>query len=189
MLKFVAPVLAGVTTASGSFSVDLDGCRIPLDNPSKADVAGRLTIHSIEIGPGPLVHELSVFLGRDAPARLRQESVVQFRMVDGRIYHQGLELIFPDVTIRTYGSVGLDETLKIMAEMPVPPKWLQSNPMLSQAMRNEIIRIPVAGTLSKPQLDQKVMADLTGRFLQKAAGNMIQGELNKQLDRLFGPRK
>ncbi len=189
MLKFIAPVLAGVTTAKGSFSIDLDGCRIPLSDPRKGEVAGRFTIHSIEIGPGPLIHEFSVLMGRDAPAKLRQQSVVQFRMVDGRIWHQGLELMFPDFTVRTQGSVGLDETLMIMAEMPVPPKWLQSNPMLSQAMRNEIIRLPIAGTLTKPQLDQKVMADYTRRFLQKAASNMLEGELNNQLNRLLGPRK
>ena len=77
----------------------------------------------------------------------------------------------------------------ILAEMPVPPKWLESNPVLAQSMRNEVIRVPIGGTLSKPQLDQKAMQRLTSQFLQKAAGNVIEGELNKQLDRLFGPRK
>ena len=65
----------------------------------------------------------------------------------------------------------------------MPPKWLASNPAVSQAMRNQVIRVPIAGTLAKPQLDQKVMQDLTRQFLQKAAGNVIQGELNKQLNR------
>ena len=130
-----------------------------------------------------------MFLGRETPAKLRQESVVLFRMVGGRVYHQGLELVFPEFTVRTYGSVGLDQTMAIMAEMPVPPKWLEKNPMLSQAMRNQIIRVPINGTLSKPQLDQKVMEGLSRQFLQKAAENLLEGELNKQLDRLFGPRK
>ena len=41
-----------------------------------------------------------------------------------------MELIFPDFTIRTKGSVGIDDqTLSLLAEMPIPPKWLQNNPL------------------------------------------------------------
>jgi hypothetical protein len=79
--------------------------------------------------------------------------------------------------------------MAIMAEMPVPPKWSQSNPIAAKALQGQTIRVPIGGTLSKPQLDQKVMQDLTRQFMQKAAENMIQGEMNKQLDRLFGPKK
>ena len=170
MLKFVAPVMAGVSAAKGAFSIDLDGCRIPLSDPAKGDVAGRLTIHTVEIGPGPMTGELATFLGRKAPAKLRQESIVQFRMVDGRVYHQGLELMFPELTIRSKGSVGLtDQTLSILVELPVPPKWLANAPLASQALRNQIIGVPLAGTLAKPQLDKKAMEDLTRQFVQNAA--------------------
>ncbi|MEN6407907.1 MAG: hypothetical protein ABFC77_15745 [Thermoguttaceae bacterium] len=195
-LKYVAPVLADAATVQGAFSLDLDDkdgrppCRIPLSRPASGELTGRFTVHSIEVGPGPLTRVLSVFLSRETSARLRQESVVTFQMVNGRVYHQGLELVFPEFTIRTYGYVGLaDQELAIMAELPVPPKWLEKNPALSQAMRNQTLRIPIHGTLSKPQLDQKTMTDLNRKFLQKAAGSLIEGELNKQLDRLLQPKK
>jgi hypothetical protein len=125
-LQFIAPMLANATTVQGSFSIDLDTCRIPLRAPDKGDLAGRLTIHSLQIGPGPLIQQLTSLLAREAPADLRHESVVPFRMADGRIYHEGLELAFPDLTVRTHGSVGLDQSVSIVAEMPVPPKWLGS---------------------------------------------------------------
>jgi hypothetical protein len=189
LLKYIAPVLADVTTAQGEFSIDLDGCRIPLGDLAKGEVAGRFTIHTMEVGPGPLVRQFAVFLGRETPARLRQESTVVFRMSHGRVEHQGLELIFPEFTVRTSGSVGLDQTLNLVAEMPVPPKWLENRPVLSQTFRDQTIRVPITGTLGKPQLDQRVLADLSRQFLQKAAGNMLQGEFGKQLDRLFGPKK
>ena len=35
--------------------------------------------------------------------------------------------------------------------------------------RRQVLRIPVSGTLTKPQLDQRVIEDLTRKFLQKAA--------------------
>jgi translocation and assembly module TamB len=185
-LKYIAPVLADVSTARGSFSISLDGCRVPLEDPAKGELAGQLTIHSVEVGPGPLVRELAILLGRAAPATLRRESVVQFRMVGGRVYHQGLELIFPDLTIRTYGSVGLDQTMAIMAEMPVPPKWLGNN-VLGSAMRDQIIRLPIGGSLSSPQIDRRELERVSGQFLENAARNVIEDELNRQLERLLGP--
>ena len=186
-LKYLAPVLADVTTAEGRFSMDLEHCRVDANRPEQSKLAGRLTVHTVEIGPGPLVRELAVLLGRPAPARLRRESAVPFEMVDGRIYHRDLELVFPDVTIRTQGSVGLDQSLNILAEMPVPPKWIGNN-TLGTALRGQTIRLPIGGTLSKPKIDQRTMDRLNQQFLENAARNVLEDELNKQLQRLLGPK-
>ncbi len=186
VLKYIAPVLAGVTTARGTFSIELQQCRIPLADPAKGELAGRLVVHSVEVGPGPLVRELAVLLGRATPARLRRESIVPFQMADGRVHHQGLELEFPDLTIRTHGSVGLDQTLALMAEMPVPPKWLGNN-VIGSALRGQTIRLPIAGTLNKPQIDRRVLDQLSRQFLEKAAQNLIEDEVKKGLERLFRP--
>lgn len=185
-LQYVAPVLAGVAKAQGAFSVELEDCRIPLADPAAGAVAGRLIIHSVQVAPGPLVRELAVLLGRESPAALRRESVVPFRMVDGRVHHSGLELVFPELTIRTAGSVGLDRTLDLMAEMPVPPKWLGNNPV-GAALRNQKIQLRVTGTLSKPALDRRAIRDLSRRFIERAAQGVIENEVGKQLERLFGP--
>lgn len=189
LLKFIAPVLAGVTNAQGSFSIIMDSCRVPLADPKKSDLAGRFIIHSVQIGPGPLIREFAVLLGRESPAKLKQESVVAFKMRNGRVEHKNLELIFPDLTIRTEGSVGLDQTISLVAEMPIPPKWLAGNPVAQKAFAGQVIRIPVKGTLSKPQLDQREMERLSRQFIQKAAGNLLENELNNQLERLLRPRR
>ena len=123
-------------------------------------------------------------MGKETPAKLRREGVVPFQMVDGRIYHKDMELIFPDFTVRTYGSVGLDQTVAIMTEMPVPPKWLENNPLAS-GLKDQTIRIPIAGTLQKPQLDKSVMEQLSRQFIKTAAKNMLEDGLNKGLDQLF----
>jgi len=184
-LKYIAPVLAGVTMAEGRFSVEMQGCRIPLADPAQGELAGRLTVHSVQVGPGPLVRELAVLLGRAAPATLRRESAVDFRMVRGRVYHQGLELTFPDLTIRTYGSVGLDQTLALMAEMPIPPKWL-GHELLAKAMTNQTIRLPIGGTLSQPKIDRRELERLSSQFIERAARNVLGNEVGRQLDSLFG---
>ena len=185
-LKFVAPVMANVATAEGRFSVDIDRCCIPLANPGQGELAGRLTIHTAEVSPGPLVEELAVLLGRSSPARISQESVITFHLADGRVYHEGLELVFPDLTIRTQGWVGFDDTLSLTAEMSVPPKWLAGNPAAG-TLRSQTIRLPVGGTLKKPLIDRKVLAQTSAQFLRNAAHNLIQEEFHRQVDRLLAP--
>ena len=160
-LKYIAPVLAGVTEAKGDFSIEMTRCRIPLDDPARGDLAGTFTIHDVEIGAGPLVREMAVILGYSAPARLRRESVVRFQMAEGRVHHEGLELVFPELTIRTHGSVGLDQTLALVAEMPVPPKWTGNNP-LGTALKDQTIHLPIGGTLDRPQIDRRAMQRYTG---------------------------
>lgn len=185
-LMYIAPVLAGVAEAQGELSLDLDRCRMPLDNPNRLDAAGRLTVHSVEIGAGPLTRELAILLSRPSSARLKRESVVEFQVVDGRVYHRNLILEFPDLTIRTQGSVGLDQTLSLLAEMPIPPKWIGNN-ALGSALRDKVIQIPIGGTLERPQLDQRRVQELAAQVLRDAAGGAIFNELNRGLDRLLGP--
>jgi len=147
-----------------------------------------MIVHSVNIGPGPMIYELAVLLGRASPAKLTRESVISFRLAGGRVYHSGLELVFPDLTIRTHGSVGLDQSLELMAEMPVPPKWRGKHELLDSALRDQIIRVPIGGTLSRPRLDRKTLDQLSQRFLENAARNVLQDGLNRGLQQLFGPQ-
>jgi translocation and assembly module TamB len=121
---------------------------------------------------------------------------VPFRLANGRVYHTGLELRFPELTIRTSGSVGLDGSLALVAEMPVPPKWL-GNSKLARAAAAQTIRLPIAGTLSKPKLDERALREASARFLRNTAEKTIRqettGELKKEaengLRKLFRSRK
>lgn len=183
-LGYVAPVLAGVADARGRFSVDLDALRVPVNDLTKGDAAGRMTIHDVEIGPGPMIQEIAVLLGGGSAAKLARESVVPFRLAQGRVYHQNLELAFPDVTIRTQGSVGLDQTVAMLIEMPLPARWLGNNPAL-EAFKDQIIRLPIGGTLQRPAIDRRaldgVLADMSRQALQNAA----RKEINKGIESLF----
>ena len=185
-LKFVAPILASATSVKGAFSIQLDRCRIPFDDPSKGDLAGRFIIHSVEVGPGPLIQELAILLNRTSAAKLKRESVVTFQMHDGRVFHKGLELEFPDVTILTEGSVGFDQTLSMKIQMPIPTKWIAGT-SVGNALKNKAIELPLGGTLAKPQLDRARMAQVNKDIIGSAARGVMQSEVGKQLDRLFGP--
>jgi hypothetical protein len=97
-----------------------------------------------------------------------------------------LELAFPDVTVRTYGSVGLDQSLAVMAEMPVPSKWVGTN-ALGQSLAGQTIRLPIGGTLHQPKIDAREVQRLAGRVVEDTAKGMLHKEIGRQLDKLFGP--
>jgi hypothetical protein len=184
-LKYIAPVLADVADARGEFSIVLTRCRLPISDPTMGELAGNFIVHNVEIGPGPLIREMAILMDRETPAKLRQESSVAFNMRGGRVYHENMELLFPDFTIRTRGSVGInDQTLSVVAEMPVPPKWLVNNPAAS-ALKGQTLALPIGGTLSHPQLDQAKLQEYTERFIRKAAGNLIEDGIKNGLDQLF----
>lgn len=185
-LQYVAPVLAEATSVQGSFSIELDHCQIPLQRPALGRMAGRMTIHSMEVGPGPLIEELAVALGRAKPGRLRRESIIRFVMADGGVHHEGLELEFPELTIRTRGFVGFDRSLALVVEMPVPEKWL-IEPRVRAALANQTVTLPLRGTLSRPQLDRQALQEANRRMLREAARNAVENEILNQLQRLLGP--
>jgi translocation and assembly module TamB len=196
-LKFIAPVMAESTRTEGTFSLELDSAHIPLDEPTKADVSGRLIVENLEIVPGPLVRPL-VLIGqqiealvkrRPPPLELGREPVlvkidnqkVDFRMAQGRIYHQSLTMQIGETTIRTRGWVGADETIGLVADVPLRQEWLK-NPIFAN-QRDGIIQVPITGTLKQPKIDNRII----GQLLQGATRGVIENELNKQLDRFLSP--
>ena len=195
-LGYALPVLADVAQVEGELSMDLEGAKLPLTDPAHAEIAGRLTIHSAQVGPGPLVRELSSLLKGPTTLTLAKDNVVPVLLVKGRVYHSGLELHFPELTVRTSGSVGLDGSLALVAEMPVPPKWLGSS-KLARAVAGQTIRLPIGGTLSKPKIDERALREASAHFARDAAENALRQEVDDKLKKeaenglrkLFRPRK
>jgi hypothetical protein len=187
-LSYAAPALAGVATAEGRFSIQLERCRFPLADPATGELVGKLMIHTVEVAPGPLVGQIAAALGYSSPVKLSRESSIPFWMQDRRIHHQGMELLFPDVTVRTSGSVGLDRSLSLVASMPVPKKWIGQN-VLGTALANQTIELPIAGTLDQPQLDRRGLEEFGRKVLGTATRNLLQDRLQQQIDRLLPSRK
>lgn len=186
-LKYVMPIVAGIASASGQFSVALDELRFPLDNPNAATAGGRVTVHAVDIGPGILTQQLAQVLQQPLTISLKRESVVDFKLIQGRVYHQNLEFAFPGATIRTHGSVGLDQTISLVAEMPLPTAGLGNRPILGGALSAQSIRVPISGTLQRPQLDSSAFAQGAAQAIQQGAQGAIEAGLNRGLQQLFGP--
>jgi hypothetical protein len=204
MLKYVAPVLAGATQSDGMFSLELEGTRVPLGEARRADSAGKLTVHSVRVVPGAMVREWiglarqieSIARRRDSAAQGTNSQItllavrdqqVNFRVLDGRVHHQNMEFQIGDVTMRSQGSVGFDETISLTLQVPIQDAWIGDQPLLA-GLKGQMLQVPITGTLTRPQMDQRAIAGLSQQLLQGAAQQAIGGELNKALDKLFKSR-
>ncbi|WP_428306836.1 hypothetical protein [Lacipirellula sp.] len=115
------------------------------------------------------------------------EKAIDVTIVDGRVYHKNLEFLIDDVPVRSNGSVGFDETLNIVIEVPIQQKWVGSKPAL-QSLVGQVIQIPVTGTFAKPQVDNRAVGSFVTQAAQQAAGGIIGEELNKAFDKILKPR-
>jgi hypothetical protein len=202
-LRFVTPLLADATVAEGRFSVTLDGGRVPLSDPAGADVGGRMVMQG-QIKPGPIaaefvgiIKELVTILKRGTLPNLRSldgslvsvdSSNVEFRMVNRRVYHRGLTIVVGTTPVTTEGSVGLDETLSMTAEVPINARLLGADLSLG-ALEGKKLKIPIAGTLSHPKLDRRALQEIPAQLIEHAARDVLLEGLNKGLDRLFPTQK
>ena len=203
MLKYIAPVLAGATQSEGQFSLQLDGARVPLLDTKKMDASGQLTVHSVRVVPGPMAKQwvdlaqqiqslvkrtdAAAAQGRQVTLLTVQDQQVNFKVADGRVYHQGMEFQMGDLTCRSEGSVGLDETVAITLRLAIPDKWVEGQPLLA-GFKGQQLAIPISGTLSRPQMDQRAVASLSKQLIQGAAQQAVGGEIDKALGKFFKPK-
>ena len=160
-LKYIAPILSKVTRAEGEISIDLDDWRLPLGHLEQGELGGRLSLHNVDVGPGPFVRKLADALHVPPDVAMARESIVRFELVDGRIEHHDLEFDLPGVHVRTSGSVGLDRSLDLLAEVELRlPEKLLSESQLARTLSEKTLKIPIVGTLAEPRLDASFVREL-----------------------------
>ena len=169
--------------------------------PATGEVDGRLTIHGGAVRPGRLAIQLIELatqvkrvVGR-GNSRVADPNktwielgpqVVSFQLAQGRVYHEGFEMLVDEVPIRTRGSVGvLDETISMMAEVPILDHWIADSTALS-GFKGRVIAIPIGGTLSRPELDRRALSQLANQLVQQAAQGYLRKELGNQLQKGLG---
>lgn len=150
VLVMAAPLMARAMKVEGSVSLILSGGIVPLDDPAAADVSGQLQVHGIRGELNPDLARIAVRLGIDPIVRLLDDNVTNLRFTEGRLYHEGMGFVMGDKQLYTRGSVGLDRTIDIIAEVTLPFAWLPNGP-LGQRLKGTKLRIPVGGTFDEPK--------------------------------------
>ncbi|MCE9629460.1 MAG: hypothetical protein K8S94_01900 [Planctomycetia bacterium] len=162
VLAYIVPVLADSARTSGRFSLRLDGARLPVGRPEAAEISGLLSMHEVNLGPGPLVENMFKSMPLKLPApptvRIADESNIEFHLVDQRMWHKGLKFGIPltqsgqRLDVRSEGSVGLeDRSLDVKLTLPIPADLPQDRPLVA-ALAGKQISLGVGGELGDPKV-------------------------------------
>lgn len=186
VLAYIAPVLADATRTGGRFSLALDGGTFPVGVPEKSAFAGKLTMHAVDLGPGPLVTGILAALpGRiqvPTSIRIADDSQISFRMEDRRMWHEGLEFGFPlprggsRLDLTSSGSVGLDDkVLDLKLALPFPADLPADRPVLA-TLAGKTVSIGIGGKLGEPRID-------FDGSIRGVAADVIAGTIDRLLNR------
>jgi autotransporter translocation and assembly factor TamB len=134
LMKYIAPDVHSERQVTGEVSLSFSKLRIPLgldlqQEVKQMEAEGKLTLHQVSSElKSPMWQGLVRFLadldGKKPPSMIRlvEESEIRFQVRDGRLYHDGQRIGFPeidpDLVVSSRGSIGLDETLDLYLEMP-----------------------------------------------------------------------
>ena len=201
-LKFVAPWLSDTTNAEGIFSADLQGLSMPISDPLNVSARGSLVLKDVTVAAGPIAEQLlgtvsqiqSVLKpdsqGRNLKTSLTiEEQDIPIAVENRRVYHEGIKFSHDEIVIRTSGSVGFDQSISLVAKIPIAEQWIEGNRYLS-GLKGQFISIPIGGTVSRPVIDksavQKLSTDLVRNAAQSAIGNAITDKVNPKIDQYRG---
>lgn len=196
-LKYVAPILADAAWTRGQLSLQLTECRLHLNDMTASQVKGQVTLHAVETGlRSPvaitIAQAVATATQRKLPeaVRIADESIVEFQLEAGRVSHTGLAFglpeISPELVIRTEGSVGLDRSLDLLAEIPLPLQLLGDGP-LATALGNQTLRLPIRGTFDQPEIKLEGDGQMVSELLSGLIDPALQGDV--QLDNVVDALK
>jgi translocation and assembly module TamB len=190
-LSYVAPVLDSATRVNGRVSVAMDEATFPLSGGTSqsASVDGSVIFQGVEFAPGPFMDVLYDAIGRQDRPTLKLNEPIALRIADRRVYQQGLAIPLGRLTqIELDGWVDFDRNIALTASVPVTPAMFGNNPVLGAIVEGTKIKVPIRGTLRKPEIDRDAMnvamKDLGRTLLERGA---TQGVV-ELLQRLTRPR-
>lgn len=186
-LKYLSPVFADATRTTGRFSMSLASLSYPVGDIAAGHASGVLSIESAELRPGPfaasivdVVEAVRSLVSGKQPGGVGQRPIVRlekqqagFTVDDGRVWHDRLTIQIAGTAVHTSGSIGLDESLDLLLEIPLPDNWFRSE-ILSSSLGGEVLAIPVRGTLTKPQFGMEAVRELTRKLALRATGGLLQ---------------
>lgn len=182
-LQFIAPVLSESTNVSGELTVDLHEFQMPISKVTDQDrsrltkISGQIVLHEVETSlRNPVLAQLAAVIstlsgGRVTSIRVAEESLVDFRVENGQIHHEGLTLIVPEVSdnlsLQTSGWVDLEENVDIRILVNLAGLSPSRIPMLANLTQTPI-ELHMTGTLQQPKIKlpggRNLLDELAGRL-------------------------
>lgn len=155
-MVYPAPALASATQVDGFISAKISDGVIPI---SQKDIPfylkGDMAFEDVRFGPGPWLLNLTQSVGLPPPPTFSIDQPIAFEIEGDRVIQQGLRVPIGELTTLDFsGAVKFNKELDLVVEVPVTPNLLQNVALFQSFLGKESFKIPIRGTLDKPEVDQ-----------------------------------
>lgn len=172
VLSYVAPMMNNATRVNGRVSAEVVQAVIPLRPGAgkSAVVKGEVVFQDVEFSPSGIFRDLLGRIGAEDVTLIRINKPVSLEIADRRVYQRGLVIPIGKLSqIEMDGWVGFDRDLNVVVGIPVLPTALAETPVIGGIAARSRLRIPVRGTLDRPEIDSEAfkagMVDLKNSVL------------------------
>ena len=131
---------------------------------------------------GVLKEVLALVKLADQPLTLK-ESEITCTGKQGRISCTPLHILVADSVMTISGSVGMDQSLDYLLEVPVTEKLVGREGF--RVLGGTTIKVPLRGTLNEPDLNTKLVSEAIADLARQAAGKAVKKEVEKMLPDLL----
>jgi hypothetical protein len=196
-LQFIAPILSEATTVSGELSVEVKEFQLPIGGVTDEDRAkltkcsGMIVLHEVETGlRNPVLSQIVSVIAKLSIRRfdsvcVADETRVNFLVENGRVYHEGLTLLIPELSdellLMTSGWVDLEENIDIRVLVNLSGFANSRIEMLTSFMQAPL-ELRMTGTLKDPKIElpeeRSMLDELAGQLTGGDAGTATGGKSN-----------
>lgn len=185
VLSFVAPILNNATKVNGRVSADISEASFPLGNSGSAgaSVKGDIVFQDVQFSPNGTFRELLGSVGKEDISLIRIDKPVALEIADRRVYQRGLVIPIGKLSqVEMDGWVSFDKEMNLVVSIPVLPTMLADKPIVGGIAANTRIRVPIRGTMDKPEIDQEAfklgMKQMGASVLEQAVPQGINDLIN-----------
>ena len=188
----INPIFKDCVVSGGKVGYVSDHFQIPLEAEGglalAIDLAGELVFENVELSSSGFLQELLELLSVGRVALRLPDQKVKIAIKNGTILQDPLELRFREYRLLVSGTVKLDGTIDMIAELPVTRELVRSfggSDEIYDLLKDEGLRIPIKGTAGAPQYAGEFFRQNVNRLMKSAGKKLLEGKAKKLLGREF----
>jgi hypothetical protein len=180
LFALIHPIFRGCTILGGDTDLTLAECRVPMrgDIAKNTKLAGRLRFENLRMGPAGLLDKILTLTKNKIEAVDVPDQNIDFYCKDGRIHSTPLKITARGYRLILRGSVGFDQTVDYVAEIPVTKKMVGSD--IYPYVKNTSIKLHIGGTVSSPDLGKDAFARALQDLIREAGADALKNTAIKE---------
>jgi hypothetical protein len=185
LLAALHPLFKNAVMSEGILGLNLKNFNWPLSENGKktASFAGTLELNGIRINSTPFLAQLLGIMGIQERELALNDQHIDFEARKGRVSCTPLTMSSGDYKMTLKGSIGFDETIDFIAQVPVTSKMVGKDAY--RFLKGTTIQVPIGGTASKPRIDKTALQSATGDLMQQVLQKNVEQGVQDLFKNLF----